>query len=704
MLCSSEELELEGFELGVEEVGTKGLWTLPDDFRVGVSLRTLLHLDDYIIDIDNKSITHRPDLWGHYGFARELGSLLDRKVKEQPGKTILPISADVDNIPGKIKTTIEGKSAIVYSSAHVNNIQIRPSSFKIQARLLGVGMRPINNVVDVSNYVMLELGQPNHAFDRESIQGDISVSFSKAGEKLTLLDSREMEFPEGIVFIRDGQKPIALGGVMGGENTEVTSSTKSIFIESATFYREHIRKVVAQTAIRTEASQRFEKGQDPENSVRAIHRFAELLHESCPALQMGEIDSVVQEQPRRNQIDTSITHIRNRLGDLDITAEGICKILDSLGMLCRLSGDSLSVTVPTYRSYFDITMAEDLVEEIGRVVGYNEIKRTALMVSCEVPGNPNHQRTLENNLRGLVSNAYQFSEVFNYAFHSEKQVALDKRLSETAVRLLNSVNKDLEYMRISPLPGLLNNIHSNYKETPEVRFFEIERIFIPRQGEKTAESLPDERYFLAGVLTSEEDIEKSMASMSGMISDLLVRIGCSYNDQQWKRSTEEIFHPGRGGQVCDKTTGKTLIKWGEVHPRLLTAVGIQKRVYYFEGFIADLLEVNQKGAIYYKPVTRYPSSDFELTILMDQKSEFADLARAIGDPVRIQSKDIQTETILESVDYLTTYTGQSVPEGKKAVSIRVVWRNRSRTLEHDELKGLQDQLIDSVNEAGFSLR
>ncbi len=705
MLCSSQELNLTDLQIGDSHVD--GLWTLPDNYRLGASLRDELHMNDFIIDIDNKSITHRPDLWGHFGFARELSSILGKKLKsEGPAPFAAQENLAVD-ASALTMCSIEKNAAIAYSSTTFTGVQVNASAEKIQTRLLALGMRPINNVVDISNYVMLDLGQPNHAFDRNFLKKGIAVSFSKAGEKITLLDERELTLPDGIVLIRDGEKPVALGGVMGGAETEVAGSTTSLFFESATFHRTHIRKAVASLGIRTEASQRFEKGQDPENTEKAIWRFAELLQESCPDLKMQTIHTVNAEEAKQNTISTTLSYIRERLGQVELSDDKIRDILNGLGMTCTLNGDQLEVQTPVYRSYFDVTIPEDLVEEIGRVIGYNEIQPEPLMVSCEVPARHNETRKMEHRLRNLFANSYGFSEVYNYAFHSETDINVDQRFASTGIQLKNPIHKDLEYMRISPLPGLLRNISQNYKEHDELRFFEIERIFLPqgdKSGKKDEKSLPTERYFLAGVIapeiTSEQSDENTLGEIASVLSDLLQRLGVDSRKQVRLAERNPVLHPGRAG-VIHTAEGKELIRWGEVHPRLVKSFHIQKRVFYLEMFLDDLLSISGDDSTY-TPVFKYPASDFEVTLLVDRKSHFADIASSIGEPYKAPPNP--ELTFLESIKHLTTYIGESIEPGKKAVSLSVQWRNASRTLEHDEIKKLQEGMIESLKQAGYSLR
>lgn len=724
MLCSAGELDLENFVLTLGEK-VDGLLTLPDSMTVGQNIRKAFYLEDFIIDIDNKSITHRPDLWSHFGFAREISSLTGKPLKTIP-LTKIKEEGSVDEANGKVLCKIEksknegveSHAAIGYSWANLRGAVVKPSGLKMQARLIAGGMRPINNIVDVSNYVMLEMGQPNHAFDRARIGNAIAVSFAKGGEKMVLLDKREITTPAGVVVIKDGERPVALGGVMGGQDTEVGNTTTALFLESATFHRKDIRKAVSTLGIRSEASQRFEKGQNPENSLAAVYRFADLLKESCPDLALGKVEHLETETFKQNKINTSVSYILRRLGSVQIDAAKIVQILSSLGMSCVVSGDDLEVNVPVYRSYFDIEIPDDLVEEIGRVIGYNQVKPEPVMVSCEVPAFHNGLRAYEHRLRNLMSGSYQFTEVYNYAFQGAADIEADIRYLQNAakapVKMQNPINKELEFMRVSPLPGLLKNIAANHKEYANLRFFELERIFLPNEGRHDEKSLPAERYFLAGIMQSEMTPDENLTTLSAMVNDILVKSGFSYYDLVREQLSEPVFHPGRAGVVKwrnQKGEEKILAKWGELHPQLVNRYHIShhpaKRLYYFEIFIDDLVlylaEIEKALASSYVPVAKYPASEFEFTVVTDAKTPFATILGATGIPSTAKNTKSQ-DTALESVEHLTTYVGESIPAGKKAVSVKVRWRNRSRTLSHDEIKTLQDTLLASLAAADLSLR
>lgn len=698
MLCSNGELDMEDFVFCPEDLEVeKAIMTLPDDAPVGKTMAEGYDLEDTIFDIDNKSITHRPDLWSHFGFARELSAVLDRPLK----KNILDDEFPVDpSVKQTIPIEIMDGAAIGYCGAILKNVKTDYSSIRIQKRLIAGGMRPINNIVDVSNYVMLDIGQPNHAFDKNQIKGSVKISYSADGEKITTLDSKEHTLPEKISLIRDGDTPIAVGGIMGGENTEVTNDTTEVFLECANFHREDIRRGVSKLGIRSEASQRFEKGQDPSLTVPAIHRFGTLLQETCPDLILGEIKSVFSEETRSNIINMSFDYIRQRLGKKDLTNEIIQSVLKRLNIQITLKGDThFELIIPSYRSYYDITIADDVVEEIGRLLGYNSIEPTPVLVSCEVPAFRNKSRESEHRIRNILSNRYGYTEIYNYAFHSDFQIESDSRFSENAVALANSVHRDAANMRISPLPGLLTSVAKNIKKNPSLKVYEIERIFLPTETGK----LPNEKVFIAGMIAGKSlktNPDEALDSLQVEMADFLDLMGIDRYTQNYERmdeSRERIFHPNRSG-IIKNIKGVSLL-WGMLHPKILNDYGITNPLLYWEVFLDDLNQYDPFASRYVPPF-RYPAAEYDLTILMDKGTDFAELLQVTGTP----EKTNPDKTYIYDIIHRSTFSGVSVPEGKKAVSVTIVLRNLNKTIEGDELKKHMDSLIRKLNHFGYSLR
>lgn len=714
MLCSGGELGItqiqffpekidgshkDGIHAGANQSASMldGLMPLPDDWKTGAPLSDYFGAPDVILDIDNKSITHRPDLWCHFGFAREIAALLNKPLKKNPETVVTAFKTVAANLP---KIEIEKNAAITYCGAEISGFKVGPSPLARQMRLLSIGQKPISNIVDISNYVLFEIGQPNHAFDRDKIQGPVRVAYSKANEKIALLDGSEHTLPENLILIRDGEKPLALAGVMGGAGSETTSSTTKLFLESAGFPRAEIRKTVAKTGIRSDSSQRFEKAQNPAKAKTGIYRFAELLAEEQPGIQLSEVAEVTAEDFNKTEaIRVTNAFIDQKLGKISNRPASNAEILKRLHFQVEEKGDELTVTAPAYRKWFDITRAEDLVEEIGRFIGYKEIVIEPSLVACETPRAKNELRALEHELRNLSARRFQLNEILSYAFHSESDVKADEYFCKAGdvLRMQNALNSDLNHLRISPLPGLLRAVRGNYREEANTRLFEIEKLFLPSPDAKLAR---DEVYFFAGAVTSAKEPSEALGDVTALIAEILSSCGLQRHEQVFQNAPQAIFHPGRSGSAGTKD--QRIFRFGEVHPRLLAAYGIKERVYYFDARLQDLTALKPE-APQYRPPFSHPAVDFELTLVMPQRAEFTALRDAAG-VLQPQVRRDLDKTVLVAFEHIATFQGGNLKETEKAVSVRATWRNPTRTLAGDEIKKLQDGLIAKMQKAGFSLR
>lgn len=694
MLCSGGELGITALDYAPAKVD--GLMPLPDDWNVGAPLSDYFGEPDVILDIDNKSITHRPDLWCHFGFAREIAALLGKPLKKNP-EAVTFRTQPTTSLP---KIEIEGRAAITYCGAELGGFKVQASPLARQMRLLSVGQKPINNIVDVSNYVLFEIGQPNHAFDREKISSVVKVSYSKNKEKIALLDGSTHELPEGLVVIRDGEKPVALAGVMGGAGSETTAETTRLFLESATFQRSDIRAAVAKTGIRSDSSQRFEKAQNPGKAKAAIYRFAELLAAEQGGVTLSEIAEVTTEDYTKTQpIIVTNEFIEEKLGHIAQRPASSAAILRRLGFAVEEKGDVLVVTPPDWRKWYDITIAEDLVEEIGRFIGYKEITIEPSLVPCETPRAQNKLRELEHRLRDLCASRLQLNEVLSYAFQSEQDLKADEFFCSAgeAMQMKNSLHADLAFMRTSPLPGILRALHGNYREHKNVRLFEIEKIFLPA---KAANLARHESYFIAAALTSEAADNDTALQVASMVGELLYSCGVLRHDQVFTNEAHGIFHPGRSGSAGVKD--KKIFRFGEIHPKMLSVFGIKDRVWYFDALLENLLDLRTEAPTY-RPPFSHPAVDFDLTLVMPQRAEFSALRTAAGVVQPLVRRDLD-KTVMVSFDHVSTFSGGNLKEGEKAVSVRATWRNPVRTLASDEIKKLQDGLIAKMQKAGFALR
>lgn len=702
MLCSGSELGITQLDYAPAKID--GLMPLPDDWKVGAPLSDYFCQPDVIFDIDNKSITHRPDLWCHFGFAREIAALLGKPLKKNPEEAQFK-TASSTSLP---KIEIERQAAITYCGAEISGFKVAPSPIARQLRLLSIGQKPINNIVDISNYVLFEIGQPNHAFDRDKISGSVSVSYSKKGEKIALLDGSEHNLPENLIVIRDGRRPddpagakaVALAGVMGGAGSETTEKTTKLFLESATFPRAEIRRTVAKTGIRSDSSQRFEKAQNPEKARAGIYRFAELLNEEQQGIQLSDIaEANTGNFSLTLTISVTNAFIDQKLGKIARRPAPNAEILRRLHFIVEESDDTLTVTPPAYRKWFDITQPEDLVEEIGRFIGYKEIAIEPALVPCETPRAKNELRILEHGLRDLAAGRLQLNESLSYAFHSAADIKTDEHFTAAAdaLKMQNALNSDLDHLRISPLPGLLRAIHGNYREDKNTRLFEIEKLFLKSSDSKLARN---EEYFIAGAITSSEESAVALTDISAIVGEILAFCGLARHQQKFANVASAIFHPGRSGAAG--SGGKNIFRFGEVHPRILSAYGIKDRVYYFDALLSDLLALKSESSSYRAPFT-YPAVEFDMTLVMPGRGEFAALSSAAGVVEPLVRRDLD-KTVLVSFEHVSTFAGGNLKADEKAVSVRATWRNPTRTLTGDEIKKLQEGLVAKMQKAGFNLR
>ena len=683
MLCSAAELCLTELQSGYENID--GLWRLPDAAPIGESIANAYNFKATMLDVDNKSITHRPDLWSHFGFAREISGLINKPLKESPTKY-----KDKNSPYNGPQITIKQNAALGYCGAIISNVSITSSPWSLQFRLLATGMRPINNVVDASNLTMLEIGQPNHPFDFDLLQGNIEIDISDGSEILETLDGIERQVPPGIPLILANRTPVAFAGVMGGASSEVSEKTTSLFFESATFYRKHIRKAVTQLGLRTEASARFEKGQSTGLAAEAYELFLNYLRVTCPDLKGSNLNQLYSEKSSKTVIQLDPSFVRQRLG-INIDDERIKEVLTNLNFLVS---DNWNITVPDHRSTFDIGIPEDLVEEVGRFIGYASIPLSPSKVNCEVPQYKNEIRIIENALRKRFTLSYQFSEVHNYAFVQKDELNIDTRFAVETPKLKNPTQDGQGYMKNSLLPHLLRNVSSNFRQTDQLRFFEIDRIF-----KTTKDLLPEEKLMAGGIIFSKKDPGELLWSFSrSVLHNLLISNGVDENSLQFSPLQETFFHPGRQGKLV---VDDLEIHYGLLHPQLLTGFKLQKyALFYFDFCVDRLNHIIKNKQSKYIPVLKFPHSSFEFTVVMNQKQPFSELSEIIGNPKRPDAE----KTALYKVTHLNTYSGENIEAGKKAVSVKVTWINPARTLLSDEIKELQEKLLKKLEYKGFQLK
>jgi phenylalanyl-tRNA synthetase beta chain len=653
MLASPSELGINKDHSGIVEIGTL------DRLR-----------PDSIIEIDNKSITHRPDLWGHHGMAREVAAILGLPLTDPSRLNLLPAG------PAAVKIQIEDLNLCPrYSALVFEGIKVEPSPLWLQYRLTAIGLNPINNIVDMTNYVMAELAQPMHAFDADLLKGDtIFIRPAKPGEHFRALNEENYTLDASNLVIADSGGAIALAGVIGGGDSAISEKTTRVVLESANFQASSIRKTSAAIKLRTDASMRFEKAQDPLNTVRGLARAIELLREACPTARLvGGIADQMREIVPLPPIELPLDWLERKLGR-SIPAAEVRRILESLSFGVSESRPGVfSVAVPSWRATKDVSIKDDLVEEVGRMIGYGSITPQApLLPSVVPPGNPT--RRFHHEVRDIfVDNGY--TEVYNYSFLSEEAVRAFGFDPAEHVRVTNPIASDQALMRRSLLPGLWANIVENAKHRDEFRIFEIGLEIMGLTS-----GLPSESPHLVGAVYAREG-----AGAAGLFEIKRVA-GCLMPGVVAEPASARTYeHPARAAELIWKDA--KIGRFFELHPSLIK-VG---RAAILD---VDLAVVEQlfTREIKYTPIRRFPSSAFDLSVIAPVRETVGKLCTMIGHP------------LIESVEYVRQYSGAPLPEDRKSVTFRVTVSSPERTLSSDEIAAARAAISEQLRTQGYEFR
>ncbi len=685
MLCSEAELEIGD--------DASGIMHLPSDLTLGAPLETALNLGDTVLDV---SITpNRSDCLSMIGMAREVAALTGRKIKLPAVK----LKESDEDFCALSSVTIQDPDLCPrYSARMIKNVRIGPSPIWMKSRLEAAGLRAINNVVDVTNFVMLETGQPLHAFDFRFLEeGRIVVRRSKSGEVFISLDEKSHVLPDDTVLICDGKKPVAIGGIMGGLNSEVKQDTQVIFLESAYFNPSSIRRSSRRLAMPTDAAFRFERGIDPEGVIRALNRAAQLIAD----LSGGSVcRNYLDEYPRKIKSAENIPLRLDRVGAITgktIEGSDVVRILKSLGMTLRPDGKGkYLVTPPTYR--VDIEREIDLIEEVVRLYGYDRVPATLPAVSVAEMATIS-RLDLEERTRQLLAGS-GYSEIINYSFTSPASADYlglmpeDQRRSFVVIK--NPLTEEQSVMRTTLAYGLLETLKKNINNASlSLKIFEIGRIYLKR---KTGE-LPEEKNILAGLLTGKisEDLWGSRASvdfydLKGCLENLFYDLKMDkirYNAE----ISEPFLHPG---QSCGLNADETQIGYlGQVHPDVMQKMDIKSTAYLFE-INLDLLDKQINRKIVYKEISKFPAVQRDVAFVISEAME----ARKMLEIVLSQHEDL-----LENVGIFDIYAGKGLEVGTKSLGLRFTYRAPDRTLTDAEINSIHDKIVhNTVRLTGAKIR
>ena len=631
---------------------------------------------DHVIEIDNKSLTHRPDLWGHHGMAREVAAITGLALRD-------PVpQVSWDGAPA-LKVEIEDYELCPrYSALVFENVTIGPSPLWLQYRLEAIGLNPISNIVDVTNYVMAELAQPTHAFDADLLKGDtIYVRRARAGERVRALNEEEYALDEQAQVIADAGGAEAIAGVIGGRPTGIHDGTKRVVLESANFQAASIRKTSSRLKLRTDASMRFEKAQDARNTVRALARCWELFQVVSPGIRLvgGLIDNAA---PMKDApvIRLELDWLNRKIGRVVEPGE-VARILRSLEFGVEEAGAGvLTVTVPSWRATKDVSIAEDLVEEIGRMIGYSSIPPQPPLVPAAPPA-ASPEREYQYALRLQVA-AQGFTEVYNYSFLSEERAARFGFAEAEHVHVLNPIASDQGLMRVSLIPRIVQNIEDNARHMTEFRLFEI-----GNEVHKVAASedgLPQEiPHLAAAVFAREGDGQAGLFELKRLAE--IVAPGVEVERVDEARGFE---HPKRVWRL--RWQGEVVGRLFELHPSQCEA----GRGAILDVDVAALYRLKPAG-VRHKALRRFPVSEFDLSVI-------APLREEVG-AVRVLMAQGGGEQVL-GVEFVRQYTGAPLAGDEKSISFRVTVGAADHTLTAEEITAVREGLIERLKATGYQLR
>lgn len=668
MLLSYEELGVS--ENLVPKNSEDGIIILSSDVKEGTDAIEALDLDDSIIEFE---ITpNRPDCLSILGMAREVAAVFDKKISEP--------STEVENKEGQYSeyfkgVTVETENVNRFLTAVVKDVEIKESPIYIQNFLRNAGIRPINNIVDFTNFIMLEYGQPLHAYDLDTIEGNsLIVRNGKSGDVVKTIDQTERKIEEGDIVIADGNSnPIGLGGVMGGFDTEVTPNTKNILIEAASFNGEAIRKTSKRLALKSEASSRFEKGVPAKLSEYAINRFLKLVEETNSGTVVEGIDGI-----DGLDFEERVIELRNKRSNLllglDLSVEESRKYLEALDLESNVDGDIISVKVPYFRD--DLVIEADLIEEIGRLYGFHNIAPKPLVGEL-TEGLKSDLRIFTDKVRQQAY-ALGFSEIMTYSFISNKQydkLNLDKEdeLREN-IEIMNPLGEDFSVMRTTLIGNMLEAIRKNLNNRQsDLRFSEVGNTFKLRDGKPSEEKLLD--MSLVG--------EYEYYDLKEVFEKLLDKL----NITEYRFEREEnnpIFHTGRCANVT--IDGEVVATIGEINPIVLDNFDIEKRVLLLEANLNKLFNHSVEIKRYEK-ISRYPMVERDIAFVIDKEVE----SQAILDVIKENGSEY-----LKFVNLFDVYSGSQIEEGKVSLAYKIGFQSNDFTLKDEIVKEAFDNIVNGL--------
>ena len=676
MMCAIEELG--SSREFYPDAPENGIYILGDDAQVGEDAVHYLGLDDTVFEYEITN--NRVDCYSIIGIAREAAATF-RKPFTPP---VVTETGNAEDINDYVKVDVEATDLCSrYTARLVKNIKLAPSPKWMQRRLASAGIRPINNIVDITNYVMEEYGQPMHAYDYDTLAGGkIVVRRAKDGEKFMTLDGQERTLDSDMLMICDGEKAVGLAGIMGGENSKITDDVKTMLFEAATFDGTNIRKATKRLGLRTDASGKFEKGLDPENALAAMNRACQLIEELGAGEIVGGVVDVYPNKKERVRVPFEPERINALLG----TNVSVEEMLGYFKML-ELDYDEAKqeLIIPTFRQ--DLLRTADIAEEVARFFGYANIP-TTLPHGASTMGKISFKQRVED-VAGEIAQFCGFSQAMTYSFESPKvfdklKLAADAEERKTVV-ISNPLGEDFSIMRTLPLNGMLNSLATNYnRRNKDVKLYELAKVYVPVEGE----DLPDERVQFTLGFYGDGDF----FTMKGVVEEFLEKIGMSARPEYDPEAGKTFLHPGRQAEILYKDT--VIGYLGEVHPDVADTYGLGERTYIA---VLDLPEILPFASFdrKYEGIAKFPAVTRDISMVMPKTV-------LVGEVEKIIEK--RGGKLLEKYNLFDIYEGAQIKEGFKSVAYTISFRAKDRPLEDKDIQPIMEKILGDLSGMGIELR
>ena len=676
MMCAIEELG--SSREFYPDAPENGIYILGDDAQVGEDAVHYLGLDDTVFEYEITN--NRVDCYSIIGIAREAAATF-RKPFTPP---VVTETGNAEDINDYVKIDVEATDLCSrYTARLVKNIKLAPSPKWMQRRLASAGIRPINNIVDITNYVMEEYGQPMHAYDYDTLAGGkIVVRRAKDGEKFMTLDGQERTLDSDMLMICDGEKAVGLAGIMGGENSKITDDVKTMLFEAATFDGTNIRKATKRLGLRTDASGKFEKGLDPENALAAMNRACQLIEELGAGEIVGGVVDVYPNKKERVRVPFEPERINALLG----TNVSVEEMLGYFKML-ELDYDEAKqeLIIPTFRQ--DLLRTADIAEEVARFFGYANIP-TTLPHGASTMGKISFKQRVEA-VAGEIAQFCGFSQAMTYSFESPKvfdklKLAADAEERKTVV-ISNPLGEDFSIMRTLPLNGMLTSLATNYnRRNKDVKLYELAKVYVPVEGE----DLPDERVQFTLGFYGDGDF----FTMKGVVEEFLEKIGMSARPEYDPEAGKTFLHPGRQAEILYKDT--VIGYLGEVHPDVADTYGLGDRTYVA---VLDLPEILPFASFdrKYEGIAKFPAVTRDISMVMPKTV-------LVGEVEKIIEK--RGGKLLEKYNLFDIYEGAQIKEGFKSVAYTISFRAKDRTLEDKDIQPIMEKILEDLSGMGIELR